>query len=259
MTPAEEYRYDFGTIKFPSIGRMEVQTNASDRTRIMWASLGRIVASSRVLDDDGLSLARCDQYGWVEDQIPKVNNFEARADMKSPVALAIRLPNQATGKVYSDMGTIRYQTNEGRFMISYGTERRENGVILPELFDRSQRARVRSATTEIVQAMSTQTHAYKVLCEQFKLVADRYMYAASAVDKAVAKRDMEGLRGKMEFEAMAMKIRADERFDEASWMRTYETDPEKIALMKMRHGSNTEAGDTDSENGEAEAGPSTQY
>lgn len=128
MTPAEEYRYEFGTIKFPSIGRMEVYTNANDRTRIMWASLGRIVASSRVSDDDGLSLSRCDQYGWTEDQIPKVSNFETRADMKSPVALVIRLPNHAKGKVYSDMGTIRYQTNEGRFAVAYGTERRENGI-----------------------------------------------------------------------------------------------------------------------------------
>lgn len=258
MTPAEEYRYEFGTIKFPSINRMEVHTNANDRTRIMWASLGRIVASSRVSDDDGLSLSRCDQHGWAEDQIPKVNNFEARADMKSPVALVIRLPNQAKGNIFSDMGSISYPTNEGRFLIAYGTERRENGIILPERFDRSQRLRARAATAEIIQAISTQTHAYRVLCEQFKLVSDRFMYAVSSVDKAMAKREMENLRGKMEFEAMTMQIRADERFDEVAWVRTYETDAEKVALMRMRHGPNMGAHDTETESDGEDpgAGPS---
>lgn len=107
--------------------------------------------------------------------------------------------------------------------------------------------------------MSTQTHAYQVLCEQFKLVADRFMYAASSVDKAMAKREMEGIRGKIEFEAMAMQIRSEERFNEAAWMHTYETEAEKVALMKMRRGSNTETRNIDSDSDDPEAGPSTRH
>lgn len=67
--------------------------------------------------------------------------------------------------------------------------------------------------------------------ERFKRAADRHMYAATTLDRAVAKRDMESLRGQME-----LAIRKDGRFDEESWMRSYETDPENVALLKMRRG-----------------------
>lgn len=58
---------------------------------------------------------------------------------------------------------------------------------------------------------------------------------------------------------MAMQIRADERFNEAAWMCTYETEAEKVALMKMRHGSNTEAWSIDSDSEDPEAGSSTRH
>lgn len=97
-------------------------------------------------------------------------------------------------------------------------------ILLPERFD-------------FQSTQPTHTHAYASLVECFKREADRYMYAITTVDRALAKREMESLRGRMDFEAMAMLIKAEDRFDETAYMQLYDTDPEKVALLQMRRGS----------------------
>lgn len=239
--PSKMYLYDNGIIRFPSLKRMEVHTHSADRTRIVLASMGRIMATIRVSDDDGVSMTSYERNNWPEDVIPNVNRqSDVRADWRSPVALVIQIPDYGKGTVNCDRGTNRYGTNQGTFIIKTN-QNREPIIALPGRFDRSQRSDLRrqlsTATTNSQPDVgTTHTHAYLALVERFKRAADRHMYAATTLDRAIAKREMETLRGQMEFEAMAMAIRTEDRFDEDNWMRTYETDAEKVALLKMRRG-----------------------
>lgn len=257
FVPSKIYRYDQGVISFPSLKRMEVYTHSNDRTRIMLASMGRIMAAVRVSDDDGVSMSVCERFDWPEDTIPNVNRQELRGERRLPVALVVQIPDFCQGTIRCDRGTNRYRTNQGKFIVK--TENREPVIVLPERFDRRQRPDLRQQLTPVAQRraaqlpeMNTQqamvpldvrqkqpthTHAYASLVERFKREADRYMYAVTTVDRALAKREMESLRGQMEFEAMAMLIKPEDRFDEASYMSLYEIDPEKVALVKMRRGS----------------------
>lgn len=257
FVPSKVYRYEQGIVCFPNLKRMEVYTHSNDRTRIMLASMGRMMAAVRVSDDDGVSMSVCDRFDWPEDTIPNLNRQELRGDRRIPVALVVQIPDFCQGTVRCDRGTTRYRTHQGKFVIK--TENREPVIILPDRFDRRQRPDLRQQLTPVAQRRAihtpemdtqqapislnsqqtqpTHTHAYAALVESFKREADRYMYAITAVDRALAKREMETLRGRMEFEAMAMLIKPEDRFDETSYMCLYETDPEKVALLRMRRGS----------------------
>lgn len=204
VTPSKMYLYENGIIRFPSAQRMEVHTHSSDRTRVVLASMGRIMATVRVSDDDGVSMTGYERYNWPEDIFPNINRqSEVRNDVRSPVALVVRIPDFGQGVVSCERGTNRYRSNQGKF-VSNSDHNRDPVINLPDRFDRSQRSDLRNqlnttATTTSGQRniVSTWTHAYLSLVEQFKRAADRHMYAATTLDKAVAKRDMESLRGQI--------------------------------------------------------------